>query len=297
MPNAGLEKVGEESIGPAIGQEIKWNATKSLLASFVIILIYVAFRFEFGFGIGAVVASVHDIIMTIGIFVLPPSRDEQQRRLRGRGDPEDKVEQRLKTIAEREAVVTAVRREVEAVHEVSARSREDLDYLAGQRDEVARLRKQVQQLLDTAADTEAKIAVIEARRRAVDEVQSKSGMIANLLLLTPTLYMLQLYDRVLKGRSELTLIVVTLLMVFLFAIMVVAEWLRSRLLVRGGVRLDDAPEGKTISQMLVDGEIDAFMAPRAPALTSPNVGLLFFVPGFEEEFREVKRPDSQEGVV
>ena len=42
-----------------------------------------------------------------------------------------------------------------------------------------------------------------------------------------------------------------------------------------GVRLDDAPEGKTISEMLVSGEIDAFMAPRAPALTSPHVGLLF----------------------
>lgn len=66
------------------------------------------------------------------------------------------------------------------------------------------------------------------------------SMIANLLMLTPTLYMLQLYDRVLKGQSELTLIVVTLLMVFLYAIMVVAEWLRSRLLVRGGVRLDEA---------------------------------------------------------
>ena len=66
------------------------------------------------------------------------------------------------------------------------------------------------------------------------------SMIANLLLLTPTLYMLQLYDRVLTGRSELTLIVVTLLMVFFYAIMVVAEWLRSRLLVRGGVRMDEA---------------------------------------------------------
>jgi len=66
------------------------------------------------------------------------------------------------------------------------------------------------------------------------------SMIANLLLLTPTLYMLQLYDRVLKGRSELTLLVVTLLMVFFYAIMVVAEWLRSRLLVRGGVRMDEA---------------------------------------------------------
>ncbi|MBN1928504.1 MAG: type I secretion system permease/ATPase [Chlorobiaceae bacterium] len=66
------------------------------------------------------------------------------------------------------------------------------------------------------------------------------SMIANLLMLTPTLYMLQLYDRVLTGRSELTLIVVTLLMVFFYAIMVVAEWLRSRLLVRGGVRMDEA---------------------------------------------------------
>jgi ATP-binding cassette subfamily C exporter for protease/lipase len=66
------------------------------------------------------------------------------------------------------------------------------------------------------------------------------SMIANLLLLTPTLYMLQLYDRVLKGRSELTLLVVTLLMVFFYATMVVAEWLRSRLLVRGGVRMDEA---------------------------------------------------------
>ena len=36
----------------------------------LVILIYVAFRFEFGFGVGAVVASVHDILMTIGVFVL-----------------------------------------------------------------------------------------------------------------------------------------------------------------------------------------------------------------------------------
>ena len=69
-PKAGLEKVGENRIGPSIGKEIEWNAFKSIAWSMVVILIYVAFRFEFGFGIGAVVASVHDIIMTIGIFVL-----------------------------------------------------------------------------------------------------------------------------------------------------------------------------------------------------------------------------------
>ena len=42
------------------------------------------------------------------IFVLPPSRDEQQRRLRGRGDPEDKVEQRLKKALDEEPVGLAI---------------------------------------------------------------------------------------------------------------------------------------------------------------------------------------------
>jgi SecD/SecF fusion protein len=69
-PNAGLEKIGEESIGPAIGKEIEWSAVKALLWSFAITLLYIEFRFEFGFGIGAVVASVHDILMTIGVFVI-----------------------------------------------------------------------------------------------------------------------------------------------------------------------------------------------------------------------------------
>jgi 4,5-dihydroxyphthalate decarboxylase len=43
------------------------------------------------------------------------------------------------------------------------------------------------------------------------------------------------------------------------------------------VKLEAAPEGKTISGMLASGEIDAFMAPRAPALpaNTPNVGWLF----------------------
>ncbi len=69
-PAAGLEKIGTTQIGPTIGKEIELNALKALLASMVIVLLYVAFRFEFGFGIGAVVASVHDILMTIGIFVM-----------------------------------------------------------------------------------------------------------------------------------------------------------------------------------------------------------------------------------
>ena len=70
-PQAGLEKIGDSQIeGASIGKEVKWNAFISLALSMVVILIYVAFRFEFGFGVGAVVASVHDILMTIGVFVL-----------------------------------------------------------------------------------------------------------------------------------------------------------------------------------------------------------------------------------
>jgi 4,5-dihydroxyphthalate decarboxylase len=45
-----------------------------------------------------------------------------------------------------------------------------------------------------------------------------------------------------------------------------------------GVRMDEAPAGATISQMLIDGEIDGFMAPRPPSFMTPetrNVGWLF----------------------
>jgi len=51
-----------------------------------------------------------------------------------------------------------------------------------------------------------------------------------------------------------------------------------RLELPADVRLESAPEGKTITQMLDEGEIDAFIAPRPPgaqALRNPDVGWLF----------------------
>ncbi len=70
LPDAKLEVAGASRIGAAVGQEIQWNALKSILAALVLILLYVAFRFEMGYGIGAVVATVHDLILTVGVFVL-----------------------------------------------------------------------------------------------------------------------------------------------------------------------------------------------------------------------------------
>lgn len=65
------------------------------------------------------------------------------------------------------------------------------------------------------------------------------SMVVNVLMLTPTLYMLQVFDRVMVSQSGLTLLAVSLIALFLFAVMAFAEWARSRLLVRAGVRLDE----------------------------------------------------------
>jgi ATP-binding cassette subfamily C exporter for protease/lipase len=64
------------------------------------------------------------------------------------------------------------------------------------------------------------------------------SMVANVLMLAPTLYMLQVFDRVLSSRSELTLLAMSLITLFLFGVMAFAEWMRSRVLVQAGVRLD-----------------------------------------------------------
>ena len=63
------------------------------------------------------------------------------------------------------------------------------------------------------------------------------SMVANLLMLTPTIYMLQVYDRVLLSQSTGTLIAVSLITLFFFGVLTFAEWARSKLLVSSGVRL------------------------------------------------------------
>jgi len=63
--------------------------------------------------------------------------------------------------------------------------------------------------------------------------------LANLLMLTPTIYMLQVYDRVLVSQNELTLVAVSIIAIILFGVMALAEWGRSRVLVEAGVRFDE----------------------------------------------------------
>ncbi len=70
FPDAGLDLVGESRIGASVSGDVKTSAFVSVGVALFGILLYVALRFEIGYGIGAVVATVHDVLMTIGIYVL-----------------------------------------------------------------------------------------------------------------------------------------------------------------------------------------------------------------------------------
>ncbi|OLO05016.1 MULTISPECIES: type I secretion system permease/ATPase [Salinicola] len=64
------------------------------------------------------------------------------------------------------------------------------------------------------------------------------SLFINLLMLAPSIYMLQVYDRVITTRSPETLLMLTLVVVFLFIVMGSLDLVRSRILVRVGNRLD-----------------------------------------------------------
>jgi len=57
-------------VGPKIGEELKSQAVLAVLYALVLILIYVAIRFDFKFGVAAIAATLHDIVMSVGIFSL-----------------------------------------------------------------------------------------------------------------------------------------------------------------------------------------------------------------------------------
>lgn len=66
------------------------------------------------------------------------------------------------------------------------------------------------------------------------------SFVINMLMLLPAVYMLQVYDRVLTSRSEMTLLMLTVITLGLFGVMSGLEWMRSRTLVRVGARFDQA---------------------------------------------------------
>jgi preprotein translocase subunit SecF len=61
----GFEEKGTQIVGPAVGQELRSKALLATVFSLIGILAYLAFRFQFSFGVGAVVATIHDLLITM----------------------------------------------------------------------------------------------------------------------------------------------------------------------------------------------------------------------------------------
>ncbi len=57
-----------EFVGPQVGEELREQGGLGLLFALICVMIYVAFRFQFKFSIGAVVALIHDVLITLGVF-------------------------------------------------------------------------------------------------------------------------------------------------------------------------------------------------------------------------------------
>ena len=59
-----------EAVGPAVGEELISAAAQAVIYALIAMMVYIWFRFEWQFSIGAVVALVHDVVATIGVFAL-----------------------------------------------------------------------------------------------------------------------------------------------------------------------------------------------------------------------------------
>ena len=65
-----LEVVRTEAVTAKVGGELQTKALNAILLSFLLTLIYLAFRFEVRFGMAAVIATAHDILVTLGFLAL-----------------------------------------------------------------------------------------------------------------------------------------------------------------------------------------------------------------------------------
>jgi preprotein translocase subunit SecF len=59
-----FKRQGAEIVGPTVGQELTSKGLWATVLSLIGILAYLAFRFQFSFGVGAVVATIHDLLVT-----------------------------------------------------------------------------------------------------------------------------------------------------------------------------------------------------------------------------------------
>ncbi|MCA3642977.1 MAG: protein translocase subunit SecF [Methylobacterium sp.] len=66
-----------EVVGPRVSQELVQNGTIGVLLAILTILIYLWFRYEWQFAVGAVIATMHDLVLTIGFFAVTQIQFDQ----------------------------------------------------------------------------------------------------------------------------------------------------------------------------------------------------------------------------
>jgi preprotein translocase subunit SecF len=59
-----------EMVGPKVGKDLRRKGMLSILYAVIFMLIYITWRFELRFGVGAIIALVHDVLITAGVFSL-----------------------------------------------------------------------------------------------------------------------------------------------------------------------------------------------------------------------------------
>lgn len=62
--------LASETVGPAIGEELRRNAVMAVLVGLGLILLYVAFRFDWTFGVASILAVAHDVAIVAGMYSL-----------------------------------------------------------------------------------------------------------------------------------------------------------------------------------------------------------------------------------
>ncbi|TGU72214.1 protein translocase subunit SecF [Geomonas terrae] len=70
FPDNALTVESSNEVGPSIGDKLKKDTLKAVAFSMVGIVLYIAWRFDFNFGIGAIAATLHDVLFMIALFYL-----------------------------------------------------------------------------------------------------------------------------------------------------------------------------------------------------------------------------------
>ena len=59
-----------EMVGPQVGSDLRMKGLKAIIYAMLGILVYISWRFEFRFAVGAIIALIHDVAITLGVFSL-----------------------------------------------------------------------------------------------------------------------------------------------------------------------------------------------------------------------------------